>query len=199
MKRELTEDEQVRRFEPLVRTTARQLARGDHPTMAGMPPIEIEEDDIAQLLFMKVLYAVRKWDPQRSAGAKNGKDPLQRWVFSCVYDCCKDIARKRRRFDMMLEDLTDEVCVGKGKDLVDRDITQGQFLSEERAFESDEPTDLLDTLPEREREVARLLYLGYSQTEITQQLNLSKRETAGLVKSVRLSLADLRSDVLSSS
>lgn len=166
-------------YEGLVRKTASMYER----------LTEEEFDDLCQILRLKVWRALGTYDPSRS------KLPIERYVFSCVRNQCKDLVKKKRRNELFIED----VAPGSPGNAIDFDSSlrnrfEAQYLMvrEDEAF-ADLPFDqplIPSTLTHDELQVMGLLYLDYGQTEIALRLAMTKREVAAAVKALREKMSD---------
>jgi RNA polymerase sigma factor (sigma-70 family) len=187
-------------YEGLVKQTARMLIDGTHPDMRGRKPMEWEEEDVEQVLRIKVLAALRVYDPSRwkKRGAR-GQSPRDMYVYMAVRDKCKDLVKLRRRHDRYIEDLApgegprDGVGNGLGGQ---RDRFEARYLCETADQAFAEVEDALPPLPatltERERKVLLLMYEEHRQTEIARMLGFSKREVESAVRQIRVKMAAWR-------
>lgn len=188
-------------YEGLVHRTAQLLKSGEHPEMRGRLPIEDDLEDVEQVLRMKVAKALQAWDPAKSKGkSKNGRSPRDLYVHMCLRDRAKDVAKRRRRLDVYIEDVAPvhgyDVDVKGGS--APRDRFDERYLSQtaEEAYseiEEDRP-DLPDTFTARECDVALRMYEGRKQTEIPALLDISKREVETAVRAIRTKLAAARAE-----
>lgn len=164
-------------------------------TTAGMyaPRVEEEFDDICQLLRMKVWRALELYDPARS------RMPVERYVFMCVKNRCKDLVTKHRRGDVYIEDQRRSgTGVGTGPggvgDAGTLDVFEAQYLAadHEQVFGGvDAGTPLIpSTLTGREREVIVLLYRDHSQAEVVRILGLRRSEMERIMRAIRDKMAD---------
>lgn len=153
------------------------------------PLCEEEFDDIAQVLRMTVWRALTAYNPARS------RLPLERFVFSCVKNRCKDLVRKRRRNELYIEDvapaqLEERSAVGERST---RDRFEARYLSADDTdfdiVEAGMPT-IPSTLTAREREVVALLYLDFSQREAMEMLGIRRNEMERSVRQIRVKMAD---------
>lgn len=158
-------------------------------TTAGMyaPQVEEEFDDICQLLRMKVWRALELYDPSRS------RMPVERYVFMCVKNRCKDLVTKHRRGDVYIEDQRrgDQQGVFEGGTL---DSFESQYLAaeHEQVFgDVDEGAPLIpSTLTSRERQVIVLLYRDHSQAEVVRIMGLRRSEMERIMRTIRAKMAD---------
>jgi RNA polymerase sigma factor (sigma-70 family) len=161
-------------YEGLVRKTASIYTRY----------VEYEFDDVAAMLRIKVWQALEAYDPARS------RMTVERYVFMCVKNKCKDLVDLRRRNELYIEDLT--VADGQGNEL--RDAFESRYLSSSGDTEHVEAgTPVIpSTLTPVERDVLALLYLDYSQREAAAQLGIRRNEMERAVKAIRQKMADWR-------
>lgn len=165
-------------YEGLITTTASRLLG------AG---VEMEFDDIAQMLRIKVWRALDSFDPSRS------RMPRQNYVFMCLRDQAKDLGKRKRYGTRSLDGL-----LGEGEQLRDRfEAQHGLSVSHDEAFSvvEDDSCAVPNTLTAVERDVVLWLYRDYRQSEVARQLGLDKREMERLMRSIRQKLADWRPTV----
>lgn len=166
------------RYEGLVRATAQRLCYLD------------EFEDIAQLLRIKVLKALRAYDPERARGLAQDN-----YVFMCVRDMAKDVAARKRLSTSSLQELRERRRppvwdVG----LKIEDWFDGRFC---RQYEEDalrvvfDQDYLPDTLTGDEEWVARALGLGLKQAEIARGAGVDVRRVEVIVRHLRVKLAHL--------
>lgn len=164
-------------YEGLVRKTASMYER----------IVEEEYEDLCQILRLKIWRALGTYDPARS------KLPIERYVFSCLRNQCKDLVKKKRRNELFIEDIAPAGgTLEDGGMLRDRFEAAYLMVREDEAF-GDLPFDtplIPSTLSEPELRVMALLYLDYGQTEIALRLAMTKREVAAAVKALREKMAD---------
>jgi RNA polymerase sigma factor (sigma-70 family) len=170
-------------YEGLIFTTAQRLVRQG---------VEAEMEDIQQILRIRVWKAIERFDASR------GK-PRDKYVFMVVFDGAKDIAKKKRRGELLIEDIAPANLSDRGSDSpAPRDKFEERYLSadhEEVYGEVDEgELHLPNTLNERERGVLDLMRRHYRQTEIADVLGITKREVESAVRGIRIKLADWRPD-----
>lgn len=178
-------------FEGLVKRTASDIIE------AG---VELEFDDVAQLLRVKVWHAVCRFNPVDSQHMqprdRHGRTPLQRYVFGCVLNLRKDIEKRPRRYNSSLDEIR-ERPVGEG---TAEEWFDGRFLSVEHdevywdVEEESEPL-LPSTLTPQERQVALMRFNGQMLQEIDRALGLSRAQREEVMRSVRMKLADWRPSV----
>lgn len=161
-------------YEGLIFTTASMYA----------PQVEEEFEDICQLLRMKVWRALELFDPERS------KMPVERYVFMCVKNRCKDLVTKHRRGEVYMEDQRRNA----GEDVGSLDWFENRYLStdHEQTFgDVDEGAPLMpSTLTGREREVIVLLYRHHTQAEVVRILSLRRSEMERIMRTIRDKMAD---------
>lgn len=191
-------------YEGLVFRTAQLLVSGEHPECHGRP-VELEEDDVRQLLRMKVHYALKRYDPKKvvkkyTSGAQRygsvtaADKARDGYINMSLRDTVKDIVKRKRRNELHIEDVA-PADTGHSPGAA-RDKFDQRYLSVEHdevfAEVEDEFPDLPNTLSARERQVMALMYRDFRQTEIAQILELTKREVESAVRGVRTKLADWR-------
>lgn len=183
-------------YEGLVKKTARMLVDGTHPDMRGRRPIEASEEDIEQELRIKVLRALRAFDPTKVRAARRrsvrGHSHRDLYVNMCVRDKAKDIAKLRRRNDEYIEDFNAPNRRRNDED----DWFEDRYLSQtaEEAFSAveDELPQLPPSITEKERSVMTLMFGEHRQTDIARILGLSKREVESAVRQIRVKMAAFR-------
>jgi hypothetical protein len=174
-------------FEGLVKTTAAQIELGG---------VELEYDDIAQLVRIKVWHAVCKFSEERAAASKflgrardkHGRTPLQRYVFGCVANLRKDIEKRPRRYNSSIDEMRERSPLADWFDLRYLSVEHEQVFWEVE----DESPPLPATLTSQERQVVELRCNGRLFTEIDRELGLSRAQREEVVRSVRAKLADWR-------
>lgn len=181
-------------FEGLVKTTAAQIEQGG---------VELDFDDIAQLVRIKVWHAVCKFSTERAAASerlsvardRHGRTPLQRYVFTCVANLRKDIEKRPRRYHSSIDELRARPS-GEGA-LADWFDLRYLSVEHEQVFwdVEDEAPELPATLTRQERLVVELRCNGRLFTEIDRELGLSRAQREEVVRSVRAKLADWRPSV----
>lgn len=186
-------------YEGLVKKTALMLKTGEHPDLHGKAPVEMDIEDIEQLLRIKVAKAVRAFDPSRSkAVGRNGRSRRDAYVNMCLRDQAKDIAKKKRRGEMFIDDIAPVEMAdgGASNGGGPRDRFDERYLSTDheevfREVEAEIPL-IPNTLTVREKAVLALMYRDYKQTEIAVELGITKREVESAVRSIRSKLSDWR-------
>lgn len=193
----------MRGYEGLVKKTALMLKTGEHPDLHGKAPVEADLEDIEQLLRLKVMKAVQSFDPSRAkagAAVKRGRSARDGYVNMCLRDQAKDIAKKKRRGELFIEDIA-PVSFGDsarngGSDMGFRDKFTERYLSadhEEVFHDVEQELPVIpSTLSDRERLVLVLMYRSYRQTEIAVRLGITKREVESAVRAIRSKMADWR-------
>lgn len=182
-------------FEGLVKTTAALIEAGG---------VELDFDDIAQLVRIKVWHAVCKFSAQRAAESehlcqdrdKHGRTPLQRFVFTCVANLRKDIEKRPRRYHSSVDEIRDRSFgpVEGSATLADWFDLRYLSVEHEQVFwdVEDESPELPTTLTSEERLVVELRCNGRLFTEIDRELGLSRAQREEVMRSVRGKLADWR-------
>lgn len=162
----------IRHYEGLVRSTAAIYE----------PRVELDYEDIAQRLRIKAWKAIGTYSPGRS------QMTVERYVFMCVKNECKDIVKMVRRGDVFIEDqrFADESL----------DHFESRYLSaeHEQVFgEVDEGTPLVpSTLTSIERRVIVMLYRDFTQAEAARALGLRRNQMERTMRSIREKMADWR-------
>jgi RNA polymerase sigma factor (sigma-70 family) len=148
-----------------------------------VPFVEEEYEDIVQILRVKVWRALETFDPARS------KMPVERYVFMCVKNQCKDLVKKRKRGEKYIEDIAPTTG-----ELPLRDSFDERYLSathEEIYGLVDEGDPLVpSTLTPTEKQVVCLLYRSYRQTEAARLLGLTRSEMERCIAAIRMKMAD---------
>lgn len=166
----MVDDETLRAFEGLVFRTAQMYERR----------LRVEREDLQQVLRIKVWMAIRAYDPRKS------RTSLESFVFSCVRNQIKDLVKSRmRRVQHGVEYFID--------DLFTEDWARERF---EHAYLSvdDEAEEVLipSTLTRDERSMIGLLYVGFSQVEIAEIMEVPRNEVTQRMTSIREKMADWR-------
>lgn len=167
----------LKRFEGLVFSTAQRLVRQG---------VEADREDIEQLLRVKIWKAIRAYDPAKT------KMPLERYAFMCAFDQAKDIAKRKKRGELFIED----VAPSSSDEDAPTDRFHERYLSADHSQVYGDVDDgelhLPNTLTERELSVLTLMRESYRQTEIAVELHITKREVESAVRGIRTKLADWR-------
>jgi RNA polymerase sigma factor (sigma-70 family) len=163
-------------YEGLVRSTAAIYA----------PMVETEYEDICQRLRIKAWRALQVFDPARS------RMTVERYVFMCVKNECKDIVKKVRRGDVYIED--QGARGGTVEDTKPLDVFEARYLciEHEQVFGLvDEGLPLIpSTLSGAERHIVVLLYRDHSQAEVARALGLRRNQMEKTMRSIREKMAD---------
>lgn len=170
--RSKTSPTDIAHYEGLIRKTASLY----------VPYVELDYDDIVQMLRIKVWRALEGHDP-----AKVKTQTLERFVFMCVKNQCKDLVRRRHRGEMYLEDLTpanheDSPVEWMLQLATDHDQTY--------AAAEDDGLLIPSTLTGLERAIIAWLYLDRTQKEVAGILELTRAEMERAVKVIRQKMAD---------
>lgn len=163
-------------YEGLVKTTASRY----HEI------VQEEFEDCCQVLRLKVVQALRSYDPEKAT------QDINRYVFSCVRNQVKDLLKRQRRDDLYIEDIAP---VGSDHDGdMPRDGFMAEYMREEEEAAFAEilvETPLIpSTLTWTEKHVLVFLYLGIHQADMAERLDVSRREVARAVRSIKLKMAD---------
>ena len=146
--------------------------------------VDDEFDDIVSVLRVKVWRALAAYDP-----AKVKTQTVEKYVFMCLRNQCKDLVRKRRRPEVLMDDLSpdghDESPVGWMRQLAtDHEQEYGHVEDEELLIPS--------TLTPLERRIVCWLYLDRTQKEVAGLLGLTRAEMERAVRTIRAKMADWR-------
>jgi DNA-directed RNA polymerase specialized sigma24 family protein len=168
-------------FDGLIRETARQIVA------AG---VEIEYDDVAQLLRIKVWQTIERYDSTHGAHL-----PLRRFVFGCLYNLRRDIEKRPRRYNHSVEHERSKGDDFHGGQAEAFDLKYLSLNAEDAYVEvEDEPVVLPSTLTATERRVVALRLAGLSLGEVDQAIGLSRFQRAQVMASIRVKLADWAPD-----
>jgi DNA-directed RNA polymerase specialized sigma24 family protein len=150
-----------------------------------------ELDDLKQVLWIKVLQAVRSYEHGRSRLSRD------RYVFMCLVNLTKDLTQRKKRGERFIEDLvaphgdSTELC---GR--MARDGWEARYLAagHDDVYGDVEPDEfrLPNTLIAEERAVVIQLYAGYKKTEIMRTLCIGHKEFDRRMDSILGKLADWR-------
>jgi len=160
--------------------------------------VEEEYEDIVQILRVKVWRALETFDSTKwkKEAPGNGPSPVERYVFMCIKNQCKDLVKRKQRGEVYIED---QGALGHDGHLAGRHLTDAFELRYLAADHDQVFGDIEDgvplipsTLTDREREIVCLLWSDYRQTEIAAQLGLRRSEVERGVRSIRLKMADWR-------
>lgn len=162
----------IAHYEGLVRKTASLY----------VAQVEMPYDDIVQVLRIKVWRALEAHDP-----SKVKTQTLEKFIFMCVKNQCKDLVRRRHRGEVFLEDLIPH----------DHDDSPVEWMLQlatdhEQTFGGVEEDELLVpcTLTDLERRIIGWLYLDRTQKEVSAILDLTRAEMERAVKVIRQKMAD---------
>jgi hypothetical protein len=185
----------VRHSEGLVKETANQIVeRG----------VELDFEDIAQLLRIKVWHAACKFSEERAAASprlgkprdKHGRTPLERFIFTCVANLRKDIEKRPRHHISSIDEIRDRCLSSPTLDAPNlADWFDLRYLSVDHeqvfgAVEDDAEHLLPSTLTHSERQVALLRLNGKMLMEIDRELGLSRAQREELMRSIQAKVAD---------
>lgn len=154
-------------------------------------------EDFAQTLRLKVCEALYAYDSSRS------KMTEEAYVFGCVRNRVKDFLRKlqvRNEAGWMEPALIEDWAPSRDAESNQahgqspRDKFEFQYMSvgDEAAFGEifAEIPLIPSSLTEEEKRIVALLYVGYSQPEVAQQLGISRTAAIEAVKQIRVKFAD---------
>lgn len=163
----LPESEVQRRltkYAGLVRSTAKHWRKTIGP--------DYDDEDIEQELWMRVLKALRRWDPDHPRAI-----PEERHVFGAVRNAITDLQRKGMR-QRVEEVLTDRM---PGDDLPDQwdqspsgVAGMGLPANGNGVSHMPEQTEILSGLPTTHQRMAMMMVVGYSKVEIMNGLHLTE-------------------------
>lgn len=169
----------VSRYEALCRSTARMIADKVE---------KMDYDDICQRFRMRAWYAIGKYDGSRD------RVGIDRFVFACIQNEKKDLLKRVKRNEALIEDLAPSGDAGYEFGVITRQEFENRYLQEtaEQAFHSveEELPFLPSTLSTLERQVVHFLYLAYDYGEISITLGIARKEVAPLVRAIREKMAD---------
>lgn len=160
------------RFEGLVHETARQIvARG----------VEMDPEDVAQLLRLKVWKAIVAFDATHRRGL-----PLRRFVFMCLQDMRKDLEKRPRRYTASIDEIRDRRYGNSEAAVADWFDSRYLSVEAEQVFAEVEdiaelPADLTDT----ERQLVALRLEGRMLLDIDRELGLSRAQRERVMRELR--------------
>ena len=153
--------------------------------------VELPVEDIKQILAIKAWRALCAYDPAKARGMNR-----DRYVFMCVRDQAKDLAKKRKRRELFIEDLSSDD--GSNERVQSRDTFDSRYLSsthdETYGRVEDDDCVMPNTLTVLEQEIVVLLYRDYKQSEAARHLGIEKPAMEKAVRSIRRKLADWKPD-----
>jgi RNA polymerase sigma factor (sigma-70 family) len=145
--------------------------------------VDDDFDDIVSVLRIKVWKALRAFDP-----SKVRTQTVEKYIFMCVKNQCKDLIRKKRRHEVLMDDLSPDggdAPVGWMRQLsTDHEQEYGAVEEEELLVPS--------TLSALERRVVFWLYLDRTHREVADLLGLTRAEMERAVRTIRQKMADWR-------
>lgn len=165
----------IRRYEGVVRTTASMTVER----------CEEEFDDICQQYRYKVWKALLSFDPSKVTNNKPdpmGRTPLDKYVFACIKNQQKDL-EKRPKNGHRVSYIEDQ---GESFEKDSLSVSDDAMFT---AIEEVAPL-IPSTLNARERKIVTLLYLDFDNGEIGEQLGISRKSVATIIRGIRLKLAD---------
>lgn len=151
----------------------------------GLPPGQ-EYEDVQQILRMKVVEALQKYDPSKGLARKN-------FVFGCVVNRMRDLHRKKVVPEVSWEAITDEqpgqetTRVSHLERKLGLEVTEGEVYGH---VWDDDPFDLPSTLTERERVMAEGLMEGATPGEIMEEHNMTRQQWMQGLRSLKTKMAD---------
>jgi len=152
-------------------------------------------EDVQQVLRMKVWQALESYDPKRA------RQPEQGYVYQCVVNGRKDLVKRRRRGELMIEDLRGTMRDGHNQFEGDRFDSLYLSTDHEQTYGEIEDEELLipSTLTEIERDLVALLVAGLKHSEAGRLLELERRDIDRAIRSIRTKMADWEPDELDES
>lgn len=167
---------------PRFRPTDIEFYEGLIHTTAGMcaPKVEVEYDDIVAIFRIKVWHALKAFDPSRS------RMPVQRYVFSCVKNAEKDVLKRKRRYEVYIADVPENMMAGFEEEHLS--VTDDDTFAD---VERELPV-IPSTLTSLERNVIVHLYSELTQRETASVLGLTRSEMERTIRSIRTKMADWR-------
>lgn len=160
--------------------------------------VEAEPEDIAQRLRIKVWTALERYDQSRS------KMTVERWIFQCLRNEVKDILKKRKEFNVHIEEFSAPQSTGSpnadSRSNLDATPFARRYLSvaPETVFadvEDDEDEVILPGLTEEEQTVARLLVENYTQPEIAVKMGIRLLQVRAYIAAIKLKLTAANPDL----
>lgn len=145
--------------------------------------VEEEFEDLQQIFRMKLVKALRAYNPRRSRLARDA------FIFGAIANQKKDMLKRKRRNEGSVEELADAYSTE------DRfALEHGLVTSPDEIYAAIEDDDLMlpSTLSAIERQIVVRLYAGRMQIEAAAELGLTKGETERAMRSIRVKLADWR-------
>lgn len=162
-----------------------------------------EFEDICQVLRLKVWKSLGKWDPlnpkalqrMRDQG-KTEEEVRDAFIFGCVLNQIKDLVKRQREQALLIDDVAPARFTTRPFQASPRDRFEMRYLQvdPDNVFGEvggDQPF-LPDTLTDDERLVLLHMYIGYSQTETADELNIDRQRVTTIVKRIRRKMADWR-------
>jgi RNA polymerase sigma factor (sigma-70 family) len=144
--------------------------------------VELDYDDIVQVLRIKVWRALEAHDPR-----KVKTQTLERFIFMCVKNQCKDLIRRRHRGEVYLEDLIPDDA---GTDWAEWMVQLSADHEQTYGAVEDDELFIPSTLTGIERAIVAWLYLDRTQKEVAGLLGLTRAEMERAVKVIRQKMAD---------
>lgn len=179
-----TIERRLAEYTGLIKTTARML----EGRVEGMAL-----DDIEQRFTIKVWRALLSFDAKKA-----GALPEKRYVFMCVTSEKVDLLRRVRRDDKSLEGIMGPALKPgiTGNHPSGNQPFEAKYLAvdPERVFGAAEvePLALPSTLTPVERLLVGLLYVGFKQTELAEELGVQRGVIQAMERSIREKLEDWR-------
>lgn len=158
-----------------------------------------DREEVRQLLRLRVWKALLAWDPKEPRTRKRlleGKTEEQlrdAYVFGCVTNQMKDLLKRDRERDLLVEDFLD---TDRGED----GQWEGAAARFERRYLSVE-TDAIEavavplipnTLTSDERYVLLCAYNGYNGPETAERLGMTRGQVAMHIREIREKMRDWR-------
>jgi RNA polymerase sigma factor (sigma-70 family) len=189
-------ENQIEFYEGMVRKTA----------ALNMSYWQDDYEDLCQFFRIKVWRALETFDPEKfsSKPDRNGRTPIERYVFMCVTNGVKDVRKRVRRDEVSIEEKV-MVRSQRGQEDFRGQAFEYQYLSSEDTWEAlqkhlagPDPNplpELPSTLSAQEKEIVRLLYLDRSRAEIAERLEMTRPELNSTISGIRAKMADWRPTV----
>lgn len=156
--------------------------------------VEIELDDIRAIYRIKTWYALERYDSGRGGGLAcartNGgcRCARCRFVFMCLKNMEKDLLKRVRRREILLEDAAPS-SQPQSRDRFEQQ--HGLAISHDEVYGEVEDDLLLpSTLTRGERATVLALIDGATQADIRREAGLSRGEMDRVMMSIRSKMAD---------
>lgn len=153
-------------------------------------------EEVQQVLRVRVWKALLAWNPMEPRtlkrlrrGDRTEVELRDAFVFGCVRNQMKDLVKRDRDRDLLIEDIAPAVAN-------ERDKFETRYLVVEhhetyRAVEESAPL-VPNTLSHDERLILACMYLGYNGPETAERLGVPRPKVANAVRSIREKMRDWR-------